>query len=274
MKASAFSALLDGLEVPRGGMLYVQSSTDWLSQAGFTPAETLQGLRDWIGSTGTLVMPAYPCKTTHFEYLSGKPTYDVRKTPAGLGLIPEVFRRMPNVVRSLDPDFCIAAEGVANRDVTESALDEDPFGATSTYQRLLDRDATLVGLGVSLNTHSFIHVIDSRMQSSYRRKPYAGSFEVGLVDYDGRKRVVKRLALARPFQQLTRPGAVVERIGSAAMFAQTSINGSIFFRWSLQPWARWCHQHAVEATQRGRLPCWLERLDSEPQIAPITQTRS
>lgn len=267
MTASSFSRLLEALEVRRGDVLYVQSSTDWLSRAGFTPAETLQRLREWVGSAGTLVMPAYPCRTTHLEYLSARPTYDVRKTPAAVGLIPEVFRRMPNVLRSLDPDFCIAAEGVAARDLVESALDEDPFGASSTYQRLLDRDATLVGLGVSLNTNSFIHVIDSRMQASYTHAPYAGSFEVGLVDNAGDRRMVKRLALAPAFQRLTMPGAVVDRIGDAGMFAQRSINGAIFFRWSLQPWSRWCHQHALDEARHGRMPCWLTRLDPDSSPA-------
>ncbi len=178
-------AILEELQVPRSGVLYVQSSTDWLQKAGFSATDTLAALIEWTRG-GALVMPAYPFRVTHAEYLASRPRFDVNKTPAAIGLIPEVFRRTAGVRRSLDPDFSIAALGADAADIVATRSgDEDPFSETSVYARLLKRDATLLGLGVSLNTNSFIHVIDSRLSDRYPRPAYAGRFPADVVDGSG-----------------------------------------------------------------------------------------
>jgi aminoglycoside 3-N-acetyltransferase len=258
--------MLETLSVPRNGILYVQSSTDWLRKAGLEPGPVMDTLRDWVGSSGTLVMPAYPFRTTHLEYLEGNPSYDVRRTPTAVGLIPELFRRAGDVVRSLDPDFCITAAGREAGELVQSDLDDpDPFGRASTYEGLIARGATLVGLGVSLNTNSFIHVIDSRMRSGYARTVYPRSFDVDVIGYDGTPRRVTRLALAPEFQQLTKPSEVVTAVsGDDKMFSSRRVNEVQFFRWDLSRWSQWCVAHAERALDTGLWPCWLTHLAQCP----------
>jgi aminoglycoside N3'-acetyltransferase len=262
MTAAAFTRVLDTLEVPKDSILFVQSSTDWIERAGFSPVEVLRVLREWIGTAGTLVMPAYPCKTTHFEYLSTRPTYDARRTPAGIGLIPEVFRRHPGVRRSLDPDFCISAEGPDAEDIVRAdPAEEDPFGRKSVYERLIARGTVHVGLGVSLNTSSFIHVIDSRLEAGYPVPVYSGRASADVVDFDGTRRTVWRRVLAPDFQRLTQPSAVASALAAdVATFASTVVGSSSFFRWQLPRWASWCESHARAALAKGEWPCWLSRL--------------
>lgn len=265
MSDGGFAALLDRLQVPRGGRLYIQSSTDWIAKAGFGAGEVLAGLDAWAGSSGTQVMPAYPCRTTHLEYLETHPVFDVRRTPSGLGLIPEVFRRRAGAARSLDPDFCIAAVGPDAAQVTATSLEEDdPFGPASTYERLLAAPLTLLGLGVSLNTNSFIHVIDSRFQSQYRQPVYGGSYEAGVIDAAGVRHHVRRRALSPAFQRHTKPSAIAAAVGDdAGTLTTVSINGAQFFRWDMSRWAAWCQSHAASSVRSGRLPCWLSGLEAE-----------
>jgi aminoglycoside 3-N-acetyltransferase len=155
--------VLDSLSVPRGGTLYVQSSTDWLAKAGFDPAQTLATLRDWVRPSGTLVMPSYPFRVTHVEYLASRPRFDVRQTPSLIGLIPELFRRGDGVQRSADPDFAIAAEGPDAAAIVDTDLAEpDPFGRHSVYERLLTRSTTLVGLGgVPASSARQLHAVNA-----------------------------------------------------------------------------------------------------------------
>ena len=252
--------LFDVLDVPRGGLLYVQSSIDWIERAGFTLRDVLATLRQWTGSTGTLVMPAYPCRTTHAEYLRGNPVYDVRQTPTAVGLLAEVFRRTPGAVRSLDPDFCVAAIGPAAAAIARPLADDpDPFGEDSPYQRMLNVNATLLGLGVSLNTNSFIHVIDSRLQSHYDRPVYSADlWPATVVNDQGESRTLLRAALVEEFQTRTQPSAVAEAVGNAStMFASTAIRGAMFFRWTLGQWAQWCLAHGRQRLAEGHRPCWL-----------------
>ena len=260
--ARTWEALLDALRVPEGGVLYVQSSADWIERAGLRAAEVIPALRARAGANGTVVMPVYPCRTTHLEYLQTHPVYDVRRTPAGVGLIAELFRRMPGAVRSLDPDFCIAAVGpdAAAVAATDDA-DPDPFGAASTYARMVDREATLVGLGVSLNTNSFIHVIDSQLQDTYPWPVYeAEPMLAEVINQEGVRRTVVRRALRPVFQQQTQPSAIADALAGHPAFRRTEMDGAQFFAWDLLPWKRWCLAHAAKELTAGRPPCWLRRL--------------
>lgn len=259
------AAIFDELELPRSGVLYVQSSTDWLQKAGFSASETLSALLDWT-SAGTLVMPAYPFRTTHLEYLSSSPRFDARKSAAAIGLIPEVFRRTAGVRRSLDPDFSIAALGADSADIVRTDADDDnPFSSNSVYARLINRGAMMVGLGVSLNTNSFIHVIDSRLSANYPRPAYDGRFAVEVVDERGTTSTVWRRALQPEFQRLTQPSAVVTATSGLPIFASRVIDNVNFFRCDLRPWSAWCESHGRAAAAAAQWPCWLSRLgESRP----------
>ena len=259
------AAIFDELELPRSGVLYVQSSTDWLQKAGFSAGETLTALLDWTVA-GTLVMSAYPFRTTHLEYLSSSPRFDVRKSAAAIGLIPEVFRRTAGVRRSLDPDFSIAALGDDSGDIVRTnAEDDDPFSSASVYARLIERGAMMVGLGVSLNTNSFIHVIDSRLSSRYPRPAYDGRFAVEVADEHGAVSTVWRQALQPDFQRLTQPSAIVAATAGSPIFASRAISGVNFFRCDLPRWSAWCEAHGRAAADAAQWPCWLSRLgESQP----------
>ena len=256
--------ILDTLAVPRGGIVYVQSSVDWMQRAGLRAPEMLATLLEWTGSDGTLVMPSYPFHTTHQEYLSASPTFDVRRTPAAIGLMPEMFRRTAGVIRSLDPDFSVCARGAEAEAIVGSApAAPDPFGADSSYQRMLDGETTLVGLGVSLNTNSFIHAIDSRAAAGYPSAVYDNRvYATTVIDGQRESRVVGRKCLRPPFQQLTSPSAIGDAMHpSSDVFITIEIAGARFFRWDLRAWSAWCASHAAAQAARGEWPCWLTRLD-------------
>ena len=266
--STGLTDVLDALAVPRRGVVYVQSSTDWLARAGYSAAESLAALRDWT-SDGTLVMPSYPFFSTHLEYLQSRPVFDLRRTPVAIGLLPEMLRRTAGAVRSPDPDFCVAAIGHEAASIAgAAAAGPDPFGGDSSYQRMLDSGATLVGLGVSLNTNSFIHLVDSRAGSSYPAPVYDRRvFPTTVIDASGASRDVLRHALRPAFQQRTSPSAIVAAMTpSAAQFSTLERDGARFFRWELDAWARWCLAHARLQSARGEWPCWLSALASEPEL--------
>ena len=234
-----------------------------MQRAGLRAPEMLATLLDWTGAAGTLVMPSYPFHSTHLEYLQQAPVFDVRRTPAAIGLLPEIFRRTRGVVRSLDPDFPVCAHGAeAAAIVGATPAAPDPFGPDSSYQRMLDRDATLLGLGVSLNTNSFIHVIDSRAERCYPAPVYEhGVQRTTVIDAEGRSLAVERKCLRPAFQQLTSPATIgAEMQPPTTVFATLEINGARFFKWDLRAWSDWCLAHASARSARGQWPCWLERL--------------
>lgn len=252
--------ILSALDVPRGQLIYVQASLDWMEKAGLKGTQALADLIEWISPAGTLVMPTYPFHSTHREYLESSPTFDARRTPSAIGLLPEMFRRTKGSVRSLDPDFCVNALGTNASAITgEGPSGPDPFGEDSSYQRMLDRGCTLVGLGVSLNTSSFIHVIDSRMQGGYPAPVYESrAYEATVVDGAGNARTVSRQALRPAFQRLIKPSEINALMQpDDAAFRTVEIEGARFFKWDLARWGEWCVAHARACAASGEWPCWL-----------------
>jgi aminoglycoside N3'-acetyltransferase len=251
--------LLAALDVTPGAVTYVHSSHDWIERAGVSGSDVLRTLQARAGRA-TVVMPAYPSRVTHVEYLQTLPVFDVQRTPAAVGLLAEAFRRTAGAVRSADPDFSIVALGPdAGRLTVTDPEEHDPFGPRSVYRRLIDEDALLVGLGVSLNTNSFIHVIDSALETMYPWPVYEPApLTATVVGADGTHRVVRRRALRPMFQTSTRPAAIAEALADdAATFRRVTLNNAIFFRWHLKRWERWCLEHARRELAAGRPPCWL-----------------
>jgi aminoglycoside N3'-acetyltransferase len=255
--------ILETLRVPRNEIVYVHSSTDWLQRAGIRVADVLPALRDWLAPHGTLVMPGYPFLGPHLDYVRRRPSYDVRHTPARVGLLPEMFRRWPGVVRSLEPDYPVLMYGAEARTLAgASPPPADPFGAASVYRRILDRPATLLGLGVSFNTNTFIHVLDSQLEDRYPFKVYVDeTYHIPLTSHDGSGWNQVRRVLRPELQTQIEPGTLVPLIGEGReLFASLKVQQTIFFRWDLAAWEHRAHEHALEQLEAGGLPCWLKRI--------------
>ena len=247
----------------------MHSSMDWLGKAGVGDALCwLETLQQWVGRGGTLVMPSFPIRGSHLGYLKSRPLFDVRHTPSRAGLLTEIFRRSPNVRRTYEPDLPVAFWGEMGSFLASTpnfAYDQDPFGPGTTFRRLLDEvQPTLVGLGVSLNTNGFIHVVDSKLKSRYRMPLYSDdNFEATTVDYDGRRHTMLCRAVLDKIRNGIKPSAIFHEVVSRAeAFTSLRIGEVQFYRCNLSEWQEVCLQHANRRLSRGQLPIWLEALDS------------
>ena len=102
---------LQHLGVVPGDVLMVHSSFDRFLGFRGGPVEVIRALQDVLGPRGTLMMPTLPFTGSAIEYTSRDLVFDVRRTPSRMGFITEVFRRGPEVVRSLHPTHSVAVWG-------------------------------------------------------------------------------------------------------------------------------------------------------------------
>lgn len=120
-------------------------------------------LINFLGDDCTLVVPSFPFATNdeYANYLSKEIYYDVESTPARVNLFGELFRRRSGVHRSLNPILPVSAIGpLADEIIADSHLDEMPFGSRSSFRKMSQHKTYVLGVGVDLNTNSFIHMID------------------------------------------------------------------------------------------------------------------
>src|SRR5215470_8695618 len=148
--ANALTRALAELAVPHDRIIYIHSSTEWLKRAGIGVGAAIDALTGWVHrGGGTLVCPAFPFRGSHEAYLQSAPTFDVRRTPARVGLLNETLRRRHGAMRSLDPDLSVVAFGPEASAVVGSGLTgSDPTGPDSPFQRVIELGGTLLGLGV------------------------------------------------------------------------------------------------------------------------------
>lgn len=118
-----------------------------------TPESFLRTLMDYLGREGTLLLPALSYATVTGE----NPRFDVRTTPSCIGLLPEVFRTMPGVLRSVHPTHSVCACGcIARAMVSGHSLDDTPVGPHSPFRKLIAVGGKILLVGVR-QTLTFMH---------------------------------------------------------------------------------------------------------------------
>lgn len=106
---------------------------------------------------GLLVLPTHTWSRINADH----PRFYVDRTPSNVGILPELFRQRPGVVRSLHPTHSVAALG---RDAVAFTNDDHHFDTPcargSAWGKLLDRRATILLVGVDLRRNTFIHGVE------------------------------------------------------------------------------------------------------------------
>ncbi len=171
-------------------ILMVHSSFDGLLPAyKGTAKDLLNALIELCGPSRTLVMPSFVMGGRTYdlaEYFRSRP-FDVRRTASEMGLVAEIFRRTPNVWRSLHPSCSVCALGPLAKELTrdhhvarEGLSPDSPFGVMTR------RHTAILGLGVEYY-RSLTHVHTARYEmgdDAFPIKFAKPTTHVTLVDYD------------------------------------------------------------------------------------------
>jgi len=152
--------------------------------------ELVTALVKLCGPERTLVMPAWVMGGRTFDtqaYFQTRP-FDVRRTPSELGLLADVFRRTPGVLRSLHPTCSICALGPLAKELTTGHhLAQTGLGPDSPFGVMTRRPTAILGLGVEYfrcltQAHTAKYVLGEAYPVKFAKTEY---IPVTLVDYDG-----------------------------------------------------------------------------------------
>ncbi len=171
---------LRALGVEQGAVLLVHTSFRAVRPVDGGPAGLIDALDRAIGPQGTLVLPS---ETGEWDE-----PFDPAKTPAthNLGIVPEIFWRMPGVRRS-DHPFAFAARGPKASEITSDPLILPPYQRRSPTGRVLELDGQILLLGVGNDSNSTLHLAEMLAGVRYRRRKYftvSGAAGPERVDYD------------------------------------------------------------------------------------------
>jgi aminoglycoside 3-N-acetyltransferase len=106
---------------------------------------------------GLLVLPTHTWRQMSDSYN----VFDVLREPSCVGLLTNMFRERPGVIRSWHPTHSVAALG---KDAEEFTRGEEVFDTPcpreGCYGKLYDRKGKVLFLGVELNRNTIIHGVE------------------------------------------------------------------------------------------------------------------
>lgn len=182
---------IDSYGVTKGDILIVHSSASGLQNLDVNTNEVLSHLFEMVGEEGTLVLPTFPdLKKT--EMVDGKeiPVYDVKRTVAWTGLIPNMFLRCKGTIRSVWPANTLAANGKeASSMFAEETRAIVSQGEHTAWNYCAEHHAKVLFLGVSpRHSLSEMHISEDVM---YDEWPVMNWYEdTKYVRYIGKERAV------------------------------------------------------------------------------------
>jgi len=186
--------LTEKLGVAEGMVVFIHSSIDKLN-LGFPPHVALNILLESVGHTGTILFPAWQYSGRAEDYLNQRLVFNVKRSPAVMGLLPEIARRHKNAFRSLHPTASIVAIGNhAEELLSQHHLDIYPCGVKSPLYKMMKYDARIIGLGEKVVSLSFVHCVEDIMKERFPVKTLTSEiFEYKVIDNSGSTLIVKTL---------------------------------------------------------------------------------
>lgn len=138
------------------GTLLIHSSMKSIGDVEGGADTVIDALMEYM-KDGLLIFPTHTWSEIGYK----KSVYDSRTEPACVGILPNIFRKRPGVIRSLHPTHSVAAYG---KDAAEYVSGEEhsstPCPRNGCWGRLYDRDAEIMFLGCTMKSNTFIHGVE------------------------------------------------------------------------------------------------------------------
>lgn len=140
-------------------------------------------LKDVVGPEGTIAMPTFTYSATEDK------TFDVNNSPSTVGALTEYFRKLPGVVRTIEPILSVAIWGKRKKYLSD--IGNDSYGKKSFFDRFHKLKGKILLLGTRSCT--FFHHIERMHGVPYR---FAKKFK-GIIRNQGKTYEAKFVYYAR-----------------------------------------------------------------------------
>lgn len=219
----------------------------------------LDCLSQTLGPNVTLLLPSFPFATNaeYAAYLATPIQYDACLTPARVNLIGELFRRRRNVGRSLNPIFPLAAAGpLAEELLADDHREQLPFAPQTAFAKLLERRTYVLGLGVNVNTCSFVHLVDDPFADAFASPLYSSETVEAELGRDGQVVGRSSYRYLRPeIRRGIRPIALHPLLVDQAWYSCDESPFASYFL-DVPSFVEFGRNHFERCLSRGVMPAW------------------
>jgi aminoglycoside 3-N-acetyltransferase len=255
----AHDSLLDALSIESGDLLFVHASMDWLKGGVIEAVSLIEALLQRLGPGGTLSMPSYTWRGA-----VGRPpeksVLDVRRSPSQVGLLSEVFRRQSATYRSEHYWVPVCGQGRLTDELLKGQSKiEHPFAPPSTFAKLLEHEAKIVGLGVSLNTSSLAHLPDYELEDELPFRVFTDTpIEGQVINHEGQLINTLTFIVKPEVMQAYKPACLFELSPKLSQSLRRVDDDSVIrFSYPLKVYCEEAVRLGREALANHVLPPWL-----------------
>jgi aminoglycoside 3-N-acetyltransferase len=222
------SAALRALGVQPGDTIMLHSA--FAPEHGFrgSVGDLIDTFVKAVGPEGHLMMVTLPYRNAAADWLEGGRRFDVRRTPSMMGMVSEVFRRRPGVVRSLHPTHPIAVLGPRARQIVAAHPDcIYPCGPDTPFDEVAKADGKVVFFNVPIDTFTFFHHLEHLVSPTLPFALYTERiYDAPVVDEDGTARIVRTHAFARDAIRRRRPERLYDALRAGGKVASQRVGAS------------------------------------------------
>jgi len=185
--ASMLRAAFQQLGLAQGDTVIVHSGISHLGKVTGGPKAIFEIIRDMVGERGNVMYPVFPFDNLMMNYMSSKPSFDVRTAPSKMGALTEYALKSPGGARSIHPSHSVLAFGPQRNElVATHHLDTKPFADRSPFARLVDFNGKILLIGVGLNSTTSFHRTEDRLGDKFPVKIYGEqTFRVPCTGWNG-----------------------------------------------------------------------------------------
>ena len=160
------------------------------------PQDVANALVDFVGRDGNLLMVSIPFRGSAYEYLSKNKPFYLNRTLSMMGLVTEVFRKTPGVVRSLHPTHPVLAYGKDSAWLVaghEKCL--FPCGIGTPFDKFRQLNGKILFFDVGFEAITFFHHVEDLTKALLPFDVYDEKLFVATAfDSDNRQHLIETYA--------------------------------------------------------------------------------
>ena len=198
-RAEFISTLTNDLAIRKGDTVFIHSSMRNL-YLDFGKNEILSLLLEVVGEEGTLAFPCWHFNVRAEDYIKEhRIVFDIRNSPSAMGKIPDELRMNPKAFRSFHPTNSVVAIGKnASELVKDHESDIYPCGTQSAFYKLIQFNAKILGIGVTVDNLTFVHAVEDTMKGNFPIKTRNDEvYSCNCIDSNGNEQIIKTLVASK-----------------------------------------------------------------------------
>jgi aminoglycoside 3-N-acetyltransferase len=163
--------LCSELGIKEGDKLIVSSSFGNLNAVDYSPRDVIVLLQSIVTDKGGIMMPYYPPMNST-EWAETNQVFDMSETKSGMGVLTNVFSKMPDVKKSIHPTKAVCCWGKIRDLVLDHEKSTTPFYWDSPYGKLLKMNSKSLCLGLKNIPifHSFEDILSVHYDEYYSKE--------------------------------------------------------------------------------------------------------